>query len=115
MSQSQKERRQADETKRRPASAGRAPPSRPTGGHEISNTSNASVLMVGPNFRVGKKIGCGNFGELRLGEILYIKFQYCELTSGQSNLTTGRIATADGRFSGICHLIIHKCCNKYCS
>lgn len=24
--------------------------------------------MVGPNFRVGKKIGCGNFGELRLGE-----------------------------------------------
>ena len=26
-----------------------------------------NVLMVGPNFRVGKKIGCGNFGELRLG------------------------------------------------
>lgn len=25
------------------------------------------VLMVGPNFKVGKKIGCGNFGELRLG------------------------------------------------
>ena len=25
-------------------------------------------VMVGPNFRVGKKIGCGNFGELRLGE-----------------------------------------------
>lgn len=25
--------------------------------------------MVGPNFRVGKKIGCGNFGELRLGEV----------------------------------------------
>ena len=29
---------------------------------------NTGVLMVGPNFRVGKKIGCGNFGELRLGE-----------------------------------------------
>ena len=28
---------------------------------------NSGVLMVGPNFRVGKKIGCGNFGELRLG------------------------------------------------
>jgi hypothetical protein len=28
------------------------------------------VLMVGPNFRVGKKIGCGNFGELRLGKNL---------------------------------------------
>jgi len=31
----------------------------------------SSVLMVGPNFRVGKKIGCGNFGELRLGKNLY--------------------------------------------
>lgn len=34
--------------------------------HSVS--SSAGVLMVGPNFRVGKKIGCGNFGELRLGE-----------------------------------------------
>uniref|UniRef100_A0A671U570 non-specific serine/threonine protein kinase n=1 Tax=Sparus aurata TaxID=8175 RepID=A0A671U570_SPAAU len=33
--------------------------------------SNSGVLMVGPNFRVGKKIGCGNFGELRLGKNLY--------------------------------------------
>lgn len=31
-------------------------------------SSHSSVLMVGPNFRVGKKIGCGNFGELRLGK-----------------------------------------------
>ena len=31
-------------------------------------SSSGGVLMVGPNFRVGKKIGCGNFGELRLGE-----------------------------------------------
>ncbi|XP_069964394.1 casein kinase I isoform X14 [Bactrocera oleae] len=29
--------------------------------------ASTGVLMVGPNFRVGKKIGCGNFGELRLG------------------------------------------------
>jgi len=34
-------------------------------GHRES--ANAGVLMVGPNFRVGKKIGSGNFGELRLG------------------------------------------------
>ncbi len=34
-----------------------------------SSSSHSGVLMVGPNFRVGKKIGCGNFGELRLGKI----------------------------------------------
>ena len=33
-----------------------------------SATSGSSMTMVGPNFRVGKKIGCGNFGELRLGK-----------------------------------------------
>lgn len=26
-----------------------------------------AMLMVGPNFRVGKRIGAGNFGEIRLG------------------------------------------------
>ncbi|XP_029860334.1 casein kinase I isoform X7 [Aquila chrysaetos chrysaetos] len=48
---------------------------RPSGrsGHNPHGTgsSNSGVLMVGPNFRVGKKIGCGNFGELRLGKNLY--------------------------------------------
>ena len=33
-----------------------------------SSAGHTGVLMVGPNFRVGKKIGCGNFGELRLGK-----------------------------------------------
>lgn len=36
-------------------------------GSRSSSLSSGGVLMVGPNFRVGKKIGCGNFGELRLG------------------------------------------------
>ncbi|XP_043863487.1 casein kinase I isoform X18 [Drosophila sulfurigaster albostrigata] len=36
-----------------------------------SVSTTTGVLMVGPNFRVGKKIGCGNFGELRLGKNLY--------------------------------------------
>ncbi len=36
-----------------------------------ASNGSSSVLMVGPNFRVGKKIGCGNFGELRLGKNLY--------------------------------------------
>ncbi|XP_068025062.1 casein kinase I isoform X1 [Melanerpes formicivorus] len=48
---------------------------RPSGrsGHNPRGTGSSSsgVLMVGPNFRVGKKIGCGNFGELRLGKNLY--------------------------------------------
>lgn len=40
-------------------------------GRSASISSSSGVLMVGPNFRVGKKIGCGNFGELRLGKNLY--------------------------------------------
>ncbi|XP_071658872.1 casein kinase I isoform X8 [Patagioenas fasciata] len=61
---------------------------RPSGrsGHNPRGTgsSNSGVLMVGPNFRVGKKIGCGNFGELRLGKNLYtneyvaIKLRQCQ-------------------------------------
>ena len=38
--------------------------------------------MVGPNFRVGKKIGCGNFGELRLGELKCTIFYVCVTGSG---------------------------------
>lgn len=41
-------------------------------GHNM--TGSAGVLMVGPNFRVGKKIGCGNFGELRLGKSIFENF-----------------------------------------
>ncbi|XP_031788308.1 casein kinase I isoform X9 [Nasonia vitripennis] len=44
-------------------------PNMHTSRHSVTSTSN--LLMVGPNFRVGKKIGCGNFGELRLGKNLY--------------------------------------------
>ncbi|CAF0794215.1 unnamed protein product [Brachionus calyciflorus] len=36
-----------------------------------SSSASSVQLMVGPNYRVGKKIGCGNFGELRLGKNLY--------------------------------------------
>ncbi|XP_042198599.1 casein kinase I isoform X2 [Callorhinchus milii] len=54
-----------EETKRMSKSGGRgANCGRSTG-------TSSGVLMVGPNFRVGKKIGCGNFGELRLGKNLY--------------------------------------------
>ena len=33
----------------------------------FSRQNSASSLMVGGNYRIGKKIGSGNFGELRLG------------------------------------------------
>ena len=32
-----------------------------------SSSGPNAMLMVGPNFRVGKRIGAGNFGEIRLG------------------------------------------------
>lgn len=44
--------------------------------HSVSSSS--GVLMVGPNFRVGKKIGCGNFGELRLGECFLLFVCTCQ-------------------------------------
>uniref|UniRef100_A0A8C4RV99 non-specific serine/threonine protein kinase n=2 Tax=Erpetoichthys calabaricus TaxID=27687 RepID=A0A8C4RV99_ERPCA len=50
-----------------PRPGGRSGGPNPRGG----SSSSSGVLMVGPNFRVGKKIGCGNFGELRLGKNLY--------------------------------------------
>ncbi|XP_075287645.1 casein kinase I isoform X2 [Opisthocomus hoazin] len=46
-------------------------PGRSGHGSRPSSSTSSGVLMVGPNFRVGKKIGCGNFGELRLGKNLY--------------------------------------------
>jgi casein kinase 1 gamma len=42
----------------------------PTGVAAVVTGSSGS-LMVGPNFKVGKKIGSGNFGELRLGKNVY--------------------------------------------
>jgi hypothetical protein len=50
--------------------------------HSVGSSS--GMLMVGPNFRVGKKIGCGNFGELRLGK--YIKPIFCHLLLNDLNL-----------------------------
>ncbi|KAK0423491.1 hypothetical protein QR680_008173 [Steinernema hermaphroditum] len=43
----------------------------PSSSASTATTGSTNVLMVGPNFKVGKKIGCGNFGELRLGKNLY--------------------------------------------
>ena len=65
-----------------------AVPASNAGSNRQVATSTSNVLMVGPNFRVGKKIGCGNFGELRLGIfciyvmcqiLLYLLFSKCYL------------------------------------
>lgn len=64
-----------------------------------SSAPNA-MLMVGPNFRVGKRIGAGNFGEIRLGKNLYnnehvaiklVKFKrkYCVFLIVSSILSLG--------------------------
>jgi casein kinase 1 gamma len=45
-------------------------------GRGSAGTNGSGVLMVGPNFKVGKKIGSGNFGELRLGLILFLILFY---------------------------------------
>ncbi|KAG5865041.1 hypothetical protein JTB14_008590 [Gonioctena quinquepunctata] len=44
---------------------------KPQDTNETSSNPTSTVLIVGLNFRVGKKIGCGNFGEIRLGKNLY--------------------------------------------
>lgn len=38
----------------------------------MSNPSqdDPEALMVGTNYKVGRKLGSGNFGELRLGKLL---------------------------------------------
>ncbi len=54
-------------TDQRMGGGGRGPRSGTSNSSRTSSLSSGGVLMVGPNFRVGKKIGCGNFGELRLG------------------------------------------------
>lgn len=51
------------------ANQGRGTHSRPSG------SGSSGVLMVGPNFRVGKKIGCGNFGELKLGKFYTLRIK----------------------------------------
>ena len=52
--------------------------------HSVTSTS--GVLMVGPNFRVGKKIGCGNFGELRLGTCFFFFNFYIPRDKSQFSL-----------------------------
>ncbi|XP_053128102.1 casein kinase I isoform X3 [Hemicordylus capensis] len=57
--------REKDERQR----SGKGNPGR--GSRASSSSSASGGIMVGPNFKVGKKIGSGNFGELRLGKNIF--------------------------------------------
>ncbi|XP_074651878.1 casein kinase I-like [Tubulanus polymorphus] len=73
MSEQKRERGGTSEDTRRTSRAASGGNQRMHSGHagRPNNPGSTGILMVGPNFRVGKKIGCGNFGELRLGKNLY--------------------------------------------
>lgn len=83
-----------------------------------SVTSSSGVLMVGPNFRVGKKIGCGNFGELRLGKNLYtnehvaIKMELMKSKAPQLHLEY-RFYKLLGTHEGIPEVYYFGPCGKY--
>lgn len=84
--------------------------------HSVSSSS--GVLMVGPNFRVGKKIGCGNFGELRLGKNLYnnehvaIKMEPMKSKAPQLHLEY-RFYKLLGSHEGIPEVFYFGPCGKY--
>ncbi|XP_039291630.1 casein kinase I isoform X1 [Nilaparvata lugens] len=81
-------------------------------------SSSTGILMVGPNFRVGKKIGCGNFGELRLGKNLYnnehvaIKMEPMKSKAPQLHLEY-RFYKLLGTHEGIPDLYYFGPCGKY--
>ncbi|XP_076012452.1 casein kinase I isoform X1 [Genypterus blacodes] len=88
--------------------------SRPSG-----SSSTSGVLMVGPNFRVGKKIGCGNFGELKLGKNLYtneyvaIKLEPVKSRAPQLHLEYRFYKTLGTTAEGVPQVFYFGPCGKY--
>ncbi|KAF4082906.1 hypothetical protein AMELA_G00133930 [Ameiurus melas] len=90
-------------------------------GHSRPSSSSASsgVLMVGPNFRVGKKIGCGNFGELKLGKNLYtneyvaIKLEPVKSRAPQLHLEYRFYKTLGSTAEGLPQVYYFGPCGKY--
>ena len=76
------------------------------------------ALQVGPNFRVGKKIGCGNFGELRLRKNLYnnehvaIKLEPMKSKAPQLHLEY-RFYKQIGSHEGVPEIFYFGPCGKY--
>uniref|UniRef100_A0A8C5GX75 non-specific serine/threonine protein kinase n=1 Tax=Gouania willdenowi TaxID=441366 RepID=A0A8C5GX75_GOUWI len=88
--------------------------SRPSG-----SSGSSGVLMVGPNFRVGKKIGCGNFGELKLGKNLYtneyvaIKLEPVKSRAPQLHLEYRFYKTLGTTAEGVPQVFYFGPCGKY--
>ncbi|XP_069137555.1 casein kinase I-like isoform X10 [Argopecten irradians] len=97
---------------------GRRKSARSMHGASRQGSSNQGVLMVGPNFRVGKKIGCGNFGELRLGKNLYnnehvaIKLEPMKSRAPQLHLEY-RFYKQLGQAEGVPNVYYFGPCGKY--
>uniref|UniRef100_A0A8B9LI87 non-specific serine/threonine protein kinase n=1 Tax=Astyanax mexicanus TaxID=7994 RepID=A0A8B9LI87_ASTMX len=93
---------------------GRSGHSRPS-----SSSTSSGVLMVGPNFRVGKKIGCGNFGELKLGKNLYtneyvaIKLEPVKSRAPQLHLEYRFYKTLGSTAEGLPQVYYFGPCGKY--
>ncbi|KAH7644346.1 casein kinase I gish isoform X1 [Dermatophagoides farinae] len=83
-----------------------------------STNSSDAVMMVGPNFKVGKEIGRGNFGVLRLGKNLYnnehvaIKLEPMKSKAPQLHLEF-RFYKILGNVEGIPKLYYFGSCGKY--
>uniref|UniRef100_A0A8C9W029 non-specific serine/threonine protein kinase n=1 Tax=Scleropages formosus TaxID=113540 RepID=A0A8C9W029_SCLFO len=84
-----------------------------------SSSTSSGVLMVGPNFRVGKKIGCGNFGELKLGKNLYtneyvaIKLEPIKSRAPQLHLEYRFYKTLGSTAEGLPQVYYFGPCGKY--
>lgn len=83
-----------------------------------SHSGNSGALMVGLNFKVGKKIGCGNFGELRLGKNIYnhehvaIKMEHMKSKAPQLHLEY-RFYQLLGRHEGVPEVYYFGSCGKF--
>ncbi|XP_028971028.1 casein kinase I isoform X8 [Esox lucius] len=105
--------KESERPARSKAGQGRSGHSRPSG------SGSSGVLMVGPNFRVGKKIGSGNFGELKLGKNLYtneyvaIKLEPIKSRAPQLHLEYRFYKTLGSTAEGLPQVYYFGPCGKY--